>query len=83
LRDLNLYGNGIGPDGAVALAASPHLGNLESLRLNGASIGDAGALALAGSRHLHKLRQLNVSAEGLSEQAQKRLRKRFGYKVWS
>jgi uncharacterized protein (TIGR02996 family) len=83
LLSLNLYGNGIGPEGAVALASSPHLSRLESLRLKGRAIGDDAALDLADSPHLARLRQLNISAEGLSEPTQKRLRERFGYKVWS
>jgi hypothetical protein len=68
---------------AERLASSPHLGNLEGLWLNGRAIGDAGGLALSDSPHLARLDQLNVSAEGLSEQTQRRLRERFGSKVWS
>jgi hypothetical protein len=55
-----LRSNGIGDRGAVALAHSPHLGELSVLSLAYNDVRDEGALALAASPHLAHLRQLNL-----------------------
>lgn len=57
---LRLGDNRIGSDGAVALAASPHLAKLTTLDLGGNDIGSAGARALAASPHLAKLTTLGL-----------------------
>ena len=50
LAVLYLWNGGIGPEGAAALASSPHLRNLRMLRLNGHRIGPEGARGLAHRR---------------------------------
>jgi hypothetical protein len=73
-----LYHNGIGAEGAVALAASPHLVNLTYLRLRGNGIGTEGAVALAGSPHLVNLTSLDLSANEIGAEGAVALRQRFG-----
>jgi hypothetical protein len=70
LLHLDLAGNPqIGPAGAEALASSPYLARLASLKLGG-TIGEAGARALLESCHLRRLQlafnEENVSAETLA-----------------
>ena len=43
---MSLYSNKIGPEGAVALAESPHLSRLETLDLSFNKIGDEGVVML-------------------------------------
>lgn len=57
---LDLRQNAVGPAGALALAASPHLGRAVGLDLSGNVLGDAGAFALAASEHLTGLRRLGL-----------------------
>ena len=69
LTTLDLYDNGIGAEGAKALAGSPHLANLTSLNLGNNWIGDEGVVALAGSPHLANLTTVllvpnEIGAEG-------------------
>jgi hypothetical protein len=56
----------LGPEGAEALAGSPHLGNLVELTLEGQRIGDAGAVALARSDRLPRLRRLYLGGNGIT-----------------
>ena len=70
--------NEIGPDGAAALAGSPHLAGLQSLHLGRNRIGEAGAGALASSPYLGNLVFLAGFGNGLSADATKALRQRFG-----
>ena len=63
--------NQIGDAGAVALAASPSLGQLETLDLWNTGVGDAGLEALVASAHLPRLSSLTawktcLTREGLS-----------------
>jgi uncharacterized protein (TIGR02996 family) len=65
LTALRLLNNGIGPAGAAALAASPHLTRLTSLYLGEGSydpnqVGDEGLSALAASPNLAGLTQLSL-----------------------
>ena len=66
LTSLELYGNGIGAEGAKALAGSPHLANLTSLDLGRNGIGDEGAVALASSPRLANLTSLLLGQNGIS-----------------
>jgi uncharacterized protein (TIGR02996 family) len=65
----------IGPAGAEALANSPHLARLASLKLGG-TIGEAGAQALLKSPHLRRL-QLATSKDGIAPQTLEALRERY------
>jgi uncharacterized protein (TIGR02996 family) len=60
LHSLDLTENGIGPDGAVALASGPLLAGLKSLTLDGNRINDAGVVALAESSLASGLRTLHL-----------------------
>ncbi len=53
--------DGVGDEGAAALAASPHVGNLRTLLLRLNRIGDSGVAALAQSPHLGKLSVLSLA----------------------
>ncbi|MEZ4235513.1 MAG: transglycosylase domain-containing protein [Myxococcota bacterium] len=55
----------LGPRGAEAIAAAPHLGSLRALLLGQAPLGDAGVVALARSPHLRLLRDLGIHGVGL------------------
>jgi uncharacterized protein (TIGR02996 family) len=67
----------IGPAGAEALAASPHLSRLVSLNLNQCPIGDSGAYALARSPYLPRLSNLLVNEDELSAAAVAVLQERY------
>jgi uncharacterized protein (TIGR02996 family) len=75
---LHLSHNGIGAEGAVALAGSPHLANLITLLLLYNQIGDEGAVALASSPHLANLTTLNLDGNGIEGEGTEALRQRFG-----
>ena len=65
LTELALPNNALGPEGAIALASSPHLTRLENLDLAGGSntpnrIGTPGALAFAASTNFRQLTSLNL-----------------------
>jgi hypothetical protein len=57
---LELWGQGIGPEGTRALVSSPHLGPLDELGLCQCDLGDEGVQALAASPQLTSLRRLNL-----------------------
>jgi uncharacterized protein (TIGR02996 family) len=82
LRVLDLTDNPLGDDGAAALAGSPHLRNLILLDLAQNLIEDRGAYALAESPHLGGLVYLNLPNNVISPEAARRLRKRFGERVY-
>jgi uncharacterized protein (TIGR02996 family) len=82
LRVLDLTDNPLGDDGAFALADSPHLRNLVLLDLAQNLIEDRGAFALADSPHLGGLVYLNLPGNVFSAAAAKRLRDRFGDRVY-
>jgi uncharacterized protein (TIGR02996 family) len=82
LRVLDLTDNRLGDDGAIALAHSPHLRNLILLDLAGNLVEDRGADALAESPHLDGLIYLGLSGSVISPPAEKRLRDRFGGRVF-
>jgi uncharacterized protein (TIGR02996 family) len=71
LRVLHLRGHsdrgGMGPAGARALAASPHLADLNALHLDYQDIGDEGAHALAGSPYLSRLTTLSLVHTGVGD----------------
>lgn len=77
LRMLLLAGNGIGDEGAVALANNPHLGNLEQMDLGSNRISDEGARAILGSPHLLRLTNLNLSGNRVSTAVVEALSGRF------
>jgi uncharacterized protein (TIGR02996 family) len=57
----------IGPTGAAALAASPHLGGLESLAVCGDPIGLGGVRALVAPRAFPALRELTLHCADLGD----------------
>jgi uncharacterized protein (TIGR02996 family) len=66
LEALHLTGNGIGNNGVVWLAFSPHLRGLAALRLGRNYVGDAGVRVLAESTYLTGLTTLNLSCNYIS-----------------
>jgi uncharacterized protein (TIGR02996 family) len=66
LNFIDYFDSPLTADGAVALAASPHLGRLISLDLYKNNIGDRGAEALTRAPWFRQLRALNLSDSGLS-----------------
>jgi serine/threonine protein kinase/hemoglobin-like flavoprotein/Ran GTPase-activating protein (RanGAP) involved in mRNA processing and transport len=79
LRQLNLSGNEIGPEGVQALASSPYVSGLERLDLRGNRIGPDGVESLARSPHLRRLRFLGlagnrIGVRGLQALGQRALR---------
>jgi uncharacterized protein (TIGR02996 family) len=71
LRVLSLRGQynreGMGPAGARALAASPHLANLTALHLDYQDVSDEGARALAASPYLSRLTTLSLVHTGIGD----------------
>lgn len=82
LHALDLSDNRVGDRGAVTLASAPRLAGLVSLDLAETRIGDSGAEALASSPHLDGLIYLNLYGNLISEDAQERLRERFGRRLY-
>jgi uncharacterized protein (TIGR02996 family) len=82
LRILDLRDNRLGDAGAATLATSPYLGSLLLLDLAENGIGDAGADALAQAPTLSGLVALELAGNTISEPTQKRLRDRFGERVF-
>lgn len=82
LRELFLEGNRIGDRGAQTLADSSTLKNVVWLYLKGNRIGDAGAIAIAESEYLQHVKELVLSENPIGEEATRRLRERFGSRVW-
>ena len=68
LTSLNLASCNVTPDGARAIAASPHLTKLEMLALTGNEIGDKGATLLAQSPNLSACTALYLSRTELGDQ---------------
>jgi uncharacterized protein (TIGR02996 family) len=64
LEDGNLIGN----SGAQALANSPYIAGLTSLKLRGNAVGPAGARALASATHLGPLRELNLEHNAIYDE---------------
>jgi hypothetical protein len=77
LEELVAVAAHIGPSGAFALAASPHLAGLRRLDLGGNPLGDEGARALASSPFLPAGLELDVSGCGVSPVAREALAQRF------
>jgi uncharacterized protein (TIGR02996 family) len=82
LRILDLRDNRLGDAGAATLATSPYLGSLLLLDLAENGIGDAGADALSQAPTLSGLVALELAGNTISEPTQKRLRDRFGERVF-
>jgi Leucine-rich repeat (LRR) protein len=82
LRVLDLRENRLGDAGATTLAESPHLKNLVHLDLATNFIEDDGAEALADSPHLGGLICLDLHGNITSSASQKRLKQRFGDRVF-
>ena len=57
----------VGPAGASALAASPHLTRLKDLSLPGSTAGDDGAEAIAASPHLAALEHILLNHSGIGD----------------
>jgi len=60
----------IGNQGAVAIAQSPGMANLEELRLVDNNIGPEGAEAVAASPHLRKLRELDLGTSRIGDRGE-------------
>ena len=72
---MNLECNGIGPEGARALAASPYLTKVASLNMVDNRVGDEGALAIANSDSFSNLTYLHLGGNRIkSEEAKTALR---------
>ena len=74
LRELHLGGtwyvqNPIGAAGAIALAESTGVSNLETLDLGGAGVGDDGAIAIASAPWLASVRYLDLSDNDLTDRS--------------
>jgi uncharacterized protein (TIGR02996 family) len=82
ITGLHLEYNSINDAGAIALANSPILSEVVWLYLKHNRIGDAGANALADSPYLQSVRELVLNENRIGNQAQQRLRTRFGNRVW-
>lgn len=67
LESLNVGGNKVGPNGAVALAQSPNLTRLRSLALHSNKLEDAGAGAFAGDTTLGRCQSLYLTANKVSD----------------
>jgi uncharacterized protein (TIGR02996 family) len=70
---LDLGGNGLGDDGASALADSPHLAGLAVLHLRFNGIGVTGARSLAESRHLAGLTALHLGGNRIGNRGARSL----------
>ena len=68
LTRLDLQDNGIGAEGARALASSDHLRSLQMLNLKGNGIGTDGARALAHSDTLGSLTVLSLENNGVGDE---------------
>jgi hypothetical protein len=77
LEELDLAGAYIGPSGAWALAASPHLAGLRRLDLADNPLGDEGASALESSPFLPRDLELVVTGAGVGPGALAALAARF------
>ncbi len=66
--------NQIGDAGALALASSTRLGQLERLDLWNTGVGDAGLEALAGSAHLPRLSSLTAWKTRLTQEGLRRVK---------
>jgi uncharacterized protein (TIGR02996 family) len=66
VQALHLTDNGIGNNGVLWLAQSPHLARLTALRLGRNQVGDSGVQALARSPYLTRLTALNLSCNHIS-----------------
>jgi uncharacterized protein (TIGR02996 family) len=67
LRHLNLFGNPLQAGGAEALAQSPQLATLWSLRLAGTGFSDNAARLLGRSPHSTQLRDLDLSMSAVGD----------------
>jgi hypothetical protein len=77
LEDLEIADANIGPSGAWALAASPHVAALRRLDLSQNPIGDDGASALEASPFLSTALELRVAGCALGDGILARLARRF------
>ncbi len=66
--------NRIGDDEAVALAASPYLGQLEKLDLSNTQVGDQGLEAIVGSPQLSRLSSLTAWETRLTREGARRIK---------
>ncbi|MGL6076752.1 MAG: TIGR02996 domain-containing protein [Fimbriiglobus sp.] len=57
----------IGTEGAIAVAKSSHLENLQALSIGSNDIRDAGAIAIANSPHLANLHTLNLGSNDIGD----------------
>lgn len=78
LRSLGLYNNGLGDDGAKALARWRALASLAALDLGYNNISGVGGRALAESPYLAGLTVLELRGNRLSPEAASALQRRFG-----
>lgn len=75
VTSLNLECNGIGPEGAKALATSPWLTKVDYFSLVDNRVGEEGALAIADSDNLASLTYLHLGGNRIkSEEAREAVR---------
>jgi uncharacterized protein (TIGR02996 family) len=85
LQVLDLESNPLRDKGAIALAEAPCMPNLVSLKLMHCEIGDAGATALMNALSADKVITLVLHSDKvkLSAGVKRKLRKKFGDRVWA
>ena len=81
LTRLELFADGIGDAGAIAIARSTALPSLRSLDVSANGLTDTGALAFAESPHLAELDILRIRSTPLRQHTVDALRARFGRRV--
>lgn len=69
LQTLNLRGNQIGDDAAIALAHNPHLHTLTHLDLGICWLTDVGVQAIANSPYIKSLESLNLTLNEITEES--------------
>ncbi len=78
---LNLYGNGVGDRGAVAIARSPLMATLTFLDLGNNELTDTAADALAAAAHARPELRIELGGATLSEASRAALLRRYGDRV--
>jgi YD repeat-containing protein len=81
LQRLNLYGNMIYDDGAIALIQSPAIRNLQFLDLGSNDLTDVTGIALAESPHADSLLHIELGGALLEPRTDALLKRRFGDRI--
>ncbi|HEY5937206.1 MAG TPA: hypothetical protein VIU61_21295, partial [Kofleriaceae bacterium] len=81
LQRLNLYGNRIYDDGAIALVQSPAIRNLQFLDLGNNDLTDVTGIALAESPHAGSLQHVELGGALIEPRTEALLKRRFGDRI--